>query len=626
MTRKQTTLAKLAVSLVLLAVLFCRIDWRDSLQTILGISVPFIGLLLLISLIMILISCLKWQIFLSSRGTHVPLGRLFLLYLVGYFFNNFAPGSVGGDIVRGLMLGEQIGNRPDSFGSVFLERFTGFMALISTALIASLFSPNILQTRGIVVLLLLMALVLCGTIAFLVSRPLQKVFIHCVGWFPEGRLTRGAKKFLDVVFFFRDKPRVLAKTLLLSFLFHIMTILNTAAACFALHIHYAPFDLAVLVPMILLVSAIPITLNSLGIMEGAFVYFLAMAGIGSADALSIALVLRAKNLLMSMVGGLVLIKWHWVRGQLKGAPQGAMKKTTIVLLLLAAILVLSVFVATTQVDRKMRVEPIELQGDGLMLTGDLYIPGRVRSSTAILFLHGSAREARQLALYPALCKRLCERGYMVCNLDQRGHGQSESPAEILTVKDLGFVADAKLAAQSLVAKTRSRSIRSTVIIGHSFGGGVAVAAGFGNTNTCGVISISPGRRIAERFFGPHRIGGLVYVQKRKSKDLKRTELIPLELIRPMLESYDIGQFRDSKLPKPLLIIEGKHEDSEDLQFTRELVASMDGPIEHVIIDNADHYFGAKVVGQDGSKYWDVVHTNIVDGLANRMDQWLKRDP
>jgi len=312
MSRKALVI-KLGVSVALMAFLVWKVDWQESLRTLLRISIPWIPVLLFISVILNLLSCVKWQLFLRERGNEVPLWRLFGLYMVGYFFNNFMPGSVGGDVVRSYVLGRELKSQSSSFGSVFLERFTGFIALLGMALLAAVVNPAALKTRALVMFMVLMAFLFAGMIAFLLLKPVQQLAMYMLGLLPE-KLAGKLRKFLDVVFFFRDKPRVLGVAMFWSLLFHVMTIVNTQACCNSIRVPAGFMDLAVLVPLILLVSAIPVSLNSIGIMEGSFVFFLGMAGVSPSDALSVSLVLRAKNLVMAMVGGLIFAVWHRMPG------------------------------------------------------------------------------------------------------------------------------------------------------------------------------------------------------------------------------------------------------------------------------------------------------------------------
>jgi uncharacterized membrane protein YbhN (UPF0104 family) len=107
-----------------------------------------------------------------------------------------------------------------------------------------------------------------------------------------------------------DRP-LLVRALGLSVVFHLLTVVNTAAVGMAVGWIDIPLEgLLVVVPLILLVGAIPISPQGLGIQEGAFMFFLHSLGATSAQALAIALVLRAKSYVLALLGGLL---WFGVR-------------------------------------------------------------------------------------------------------------------------------------------------------------------------------------------------------------------------------------------------------------------------------------------------------------------------
>ena len=301
------TILKTIVTFVLILLLFYMVDWRESLRIIKGISIPMVFALLGIGFFMIAISCLKWQIFLRARNIHVPLYHLILLYLAGYFFNNFLPSNVGGDLARGMILGKQIKNASDSFSSVFLERFTGLLGLLILACIVFAFNMELIHepSVGIFLLIFLISFVL---IAFLLlSERSRKIFTFILDIFPFRLVKHKLAKMLDIIYYFRHRPKVLTQAMLISFIFHFLTVINTLVVCLALKIPVRILDLATIVPIILIITVLPISLNGIGIWEGAFVYFFSIIGVDSSAALSIALVLRAKNLILSLTGGLSLL-------------------------------------------------------------------------------------------------------------------------------------------------------------------------------------------------------------------------------------------------------------------------------------------------------------------------------
>ncbi len=80
------------------------------------------------------VGALRWQILLRAYGaTQVPaLRRLYLIYLVGLFYNCYLPGGVGGDVVRGVVSREAFGAEGVTRGIavVTVERALGLSGLL----------------------------------------------------------------------------------------------------------------------------------------------------------------------------------------------------------------------------------------------------------------------------------------------------------------------------------------------------------------------------------------------------------------------------------------------------------------------------------------------------------------
>ncbi len=277
--------------------------WNEVASAARNIMWPWVAALLVLAVVLTLVSCLKWRLFLRARGLEAPLGRLFRLYVIGYFFNTFLPGNMGGDVVRGYSLGRSLRNQADAFGSVFLERYTGFVAMIGLGVAAAGIRPEMARAPLIRLFLAGMAALLVGMVAALIWAPLQRRLWRMVERLPDAGVGRKLRRFLQVVFHFRERPDVLLRSMGWSVAFHLLTVVNVWVACRAIAAPAPLFGLAVAVPMELLVSSVPISLNAIGIMEGAFVYFLSAAGIPPAEGMAVALILRAKALLLALAGG-----------------------------------------------------------------------------------------------------------------------------------------------------------------------------------------------------------------------------------------------------------------------------------------------------------------------------------
>jgi uncharacterized protein (TIRG00374 family) len=253
-------------------------------------------------------SCMKWGLFLRERGVVVGFHRLFRLYLVGSFFNNFLPSMVGGDLVRAYVLGKQIESHTHSLASVFLERFTGMIALVSLATLSFSFNSEMRQEPVVVVSILAMGgacLMLIWAVwkpewALWLLRPVEKNR-HVARVLPK------LMQFHDHVSYFKDKPVLVGKAMLYSFSFHFLAAVNVYVACRVLAVPLDLYDAVVLTPIVLLVASVPLTVNGLGLWEWAFSVYLAQAGLPMDQGLAVALLLRAKNILLSLVGGVLFL-------------------------------------------------------------------------------------------------------------------------------------------------------------------------------------------------------------------------------------------------------------------------------------------------------------------------------
>ncbi|MBM3286371.1 MAG: flippase-like domain-containing protein [Candidatus Eisenbacteria bacterium] len=310
MSRRTGVLAlKFALGGVLLALLLARENTLPHTISVLGrfdwnLLPPLAG----VTILLLGLSCLKWQLVLRARGARVGLLRLMGLYTIGNFFSNFLPTMVGGDLVRGYVLGRQIDSQSRSIASVFLERFTGFLALILLCAGALILRPELLR-RPIVLWtsILMIAGCLCLAAAIrwprAVASPLSAL----------SRGTWGAKILHSLglihaeVDTFRKQPRAVAGAMAYSFLFHLFAGVNTFLAARAIGLEVGLVETMVLTPLILLVSAVPLTPNGLGIWEWAFSVYLGTAGALPAQGLAVALILRAESLASSIIGGLLFL-------------------------------------------------------------------------------------------------------------------------------------------------------------------------------------------------------------------------------------------------------------------------------------------------------------------------------
>lgn len=301
---------RLAFACILLAALVYFVGTKELIEVWQRIDLGYLTVLLCLSVILVWASCLKWRLFIRAGGNDAPMLHLMRLYMMGYFFNTLAPSVVAGDVARSLHLGKYISNQRDAFISTFLERITGLLSMVALGVTFLVFGFDATAGLSYAISALGVLCLVIGSLCFSTRIaelffPLAKKLIKNLA--PKKIAPRLEKLITQVdsgMQHARNNPMLLFKALLLSLFFHVLTILNTYLAARSIGWEDPNIGaLFVVVPLVLIVSMAPITPSGLGIQEGAFLYFLQQIGGTRAEGLGVGLVLRAKAILLAIVGG-----------------------------------------------------------------------------------------------------------------------------------------------------------------------------------------------------------------------------------------------------------------------------------------------------------------------------------
>ncbi len=306
--KKKILLLRLAIGLTMFVVLFLFIGWQNTWSILQRFRFAYLPLILGIAFLMIAISCFKWRIFLNDRGIKVGIWKLISLYVIGYFFNSFLPGSIGGDLARSFILGKNIKSQVESFSSIFMERFTGLVALVTIGVAAALINFRLLLRAPIVLISIIVIFVgFTSALLIIFNRSLILWLSKRIKIKKIEKIKHKLLEIYQIIYSYRHKKSIVAKALAISFVFHTMTSVNTWIVCKSLDIQMNFLDILVFIPIILLVSAVPISIGGLGLWEASFIILFMKAGIPSPEAFSISLILRSKNYLVAILGGFLFL-------------------------------------------------------------------------------------------------------------------------------------------------------------------------------------------------------------------------------------------------------------------------------------------------------------------------------
>jgi hypothetical protein len=315
--RKWLRYARVAVALVLLLILLPTLTQPQFLSTFAHINLPLAGLAFALSLASVAAKAQRWGIVLRARGVHVTYRYPLTSYFVGLFSNNFLPSGLGGDAVRAYDSAHTTGRGKEAITAVILERGSGMLVAFGGGSLLALFQPNLplsiaLLAHGLFVGALVGLFLLWQDFT---NELLDRVRGRVISRAFNGRLDTPWLKFVDLYREFRSYRR--ERRLLVILL--AQALLTQALAILALYtlilaLGYAPpfgaFSAVTGIGTSL--DLVPISLNSLGVREGVYVYFLGLLAIPGPAAAAFAVSIRLVALLQALLGGFLFL-WRGVR-------------------------------------------------------------------------------------------------------------------------------------------------------------------------------------------------------------------------------------------------------------------------------------------------------------------------
>jgi uncharacterized protein (TIRG00374 family) len=300
-------LGKVLVSALLLSLLFWRVDRGAFLRSVKTLSPAVFLACAAMFVLGYLISTLRWQRLLLAEGLHIPLWRLTLVYFEAAFFNLFLPTLIGGDIVRGYTIYRMTQGQDASIASIVVDRLTGFAALVAIALVALAAAYRDIRDPQVAAMILAVAAAFAGGLGILLNAWTMGWALRVLSLLGLRRFHARLEALVGAIRRYRRHRPALGQALLLSVLLQALIIVTFYLVSVGLHLHISIAYFFLFVPLITVVSMLPVSVAGLGVREGGVVYFFAKVGVAPAVALSMSLIWFSLTLLISSLGGLAFL-------------------------------------------------------------------------------------------------------------------------------------------------------------------------------------------------------------------------------------------------------------------------------------------------------------------------------
>jgi uncharacterized protein (TIRG00374 family) len=307
MKNKIFALVKLGVTALLFVYIFRKIDFQQF-----GATLRNARLHILIAGFIVLwvghsICIYRWRMLMRPLMPVLSLSSLLGIYCIGLFFNLTFPTVVGGDVVKMYYAGKPSKSYAQSFAATFLDRDAGMLAMMIIACIAILIYPvSVPRVPVSIIIWSAFAAFVVGNVAIFAPRFHRLL----TGVLQRLRLSRVAIKvdMISSAFQVMSKHRlVLLGSLLISFINQLLVIAATWIVALGLRLHVSVWYYLIFVPVITLISMIPISLNGMGLREYSFMSLFSAVGVPHASCIALGVISSIVIILSSLPGGVVYI-------------------------------------------------------------------------------------------------------------------------------------------------------------------------------------------------------------------------------------------------------------------------------------------------------------------------------
>jgi len=309
--RHLMTAAKIVVSLLLLAFLFSRIDVARLWASARHASLPWLGAALVLWTMNVAAATWRWNLLLQAQDVQMPRRSLFGSFLVANFFNNFLPSNIGGDVIRIRDTAPAAQSTTLAATVVLVDRGLGLMGLVLIAAIGASMAVS-LHGQGVLPIWpswLWLGFFVSAAVAVpamyapdalgRVLKPLT--FLH-----PEW-VEKQIEHLTATLSRFREKPSSLIGCFGGAVLVQALIVAFYLSVVYALDMPVKVSDLAVIVPLSLIVQMLPVSVNGFGVREATFSFYFTRVGLPIESAVLLSLVAAGITMLHSLSGAAVYV-------------------------------------------------------------------------------------------------------------------------------------------------------------------------------------------------------------------------------------------------------------------------------------------------------------------------------
>jgi uncharacterized protein (TIRG00374 family) len=302
------------------------VDLSNVLRVFHEINIDYFILTVLVFFLDRLFMAYKWNLLTKAKDVTISVWQSFRIYLISTFFGVFLPTGIGGDIYRIYYTSKRTGRTEEITASVVLERSIGIVAsaVFATFGLTLMLESSPERVLGVGILGIYVS-VLCFLILSVIAlwMSIQDGSLRIVGlgrdrWGNSWLFKKWIRCHESYVQFRRHK-RILVIFFLLSVARQSIFVFGNYFAAKSLGLNIGLIYFMGIIPIIHILMRIPISINAIGVQEGAYALLFTGLGISITEAFALAIVVRMARWVVLLPGGVLYVTDGWtVKKEIEG--------------------------------------------------------------------------------------------------------------------------------------------------------------------------------------------------------------------------------------------------------------------------------------------------------------------
>ncbi|MDP3804643.1 MAG: lysylphosphatidylglycerol synthase transmembrane domain-containing protein [Candidatus Omnitrophota bacterium] len=291
-----------SLSFILILLYIMRGRYGQILQALKETRIGVFGLALALFSCAISLGSLRLKLIIEAGGNlKIRFREAFSLTYIGYFFNNFLPTSIGGDVVKAYYLAKKSSDKVGSYTSIFIDRVIGLVTMIFMATVALLFVPGQIIDDKVRRMIYVITAIAVLVIVFLMNKKFARKFSALL-YFARP-IEEKLKNAYNAIHLYKRHTKLLIQSLVLSIISQILFFSSIGILAASIGARIPALQILLRMPIISAMSMLP-SINGLGLREGSTVLLFGPL-IGKENAFAVGILWFLVLFITSILGGLI---------------------------------------------------------------------------------------------------------------------------------------------------------------------------------------------------------------------------------------------------------------------------------------------------------------------------------